>query len=192
MAVNATRIYSEHINDLSLDEDLIEDGRSRLFPRNVQFHRTVKESKDLNALDGPRIIISASGMLTAGRVIHHLHRLLPDPVNLIMLVGYQAAGTRGRAMLNGAKTLKMHGDQVRVRSQFMTVNGLSAHADKDELFRWLSAAESNPPTVFVTHGEPDAAKALAEHIEKETESQVLIPGLGDGFNLEELISRNGQ
>lgn len=188
MAVNATRIYSEHIHDLSLDEDLIEDGRSRLFPRNVQFHRTVKESKDLNALDGPRIIISASGMLTAGRVIHHLHRLLPDPVNLVMLVGYQAAGTRGRAMLNGAKTLKMHGVQVRVRAQFMTINGLSAHADKDELFRWLRSAESAPPTVFVTHGEPDAAQALAERIETEMESQVFIPGLTDGFDLEELIN----
>jgi metallo-beta-lactamase family protein len=188
MAVNATRIYSEHLTDLSLDEDLIEDGRSRLFPRNVQFHRTVKESKDLNELDGPRIIISASGMLTAGRVIHHLQRLLPDALNLVLLVGYQAAGTRGRALLEGAKTLKMHGEQVRVRARFMTVNGLSAHADKDELFRWLSSANSAPPTVFVTHGEPDAAKALAERIEKEIRAQVHIPGLGDGFDLEEIIN----
>jgi metallo-beta-lactamase family protein len=186
MAVDATRIYSQHIHDLSLDDDLVEDGRSRLFPRNVQFHRSVKESKQLNELAGPRIVISASGMLTAGRVIHHLERLLPEPENLIMLVGYQAAGTRGRAMLEGAKTLKMHGRQVRVRAQFMTLNGLSAHADRDELLRWLTSGESVPSTVFVTHGEADSSKALADLIEREVGALPVIPQLGDEFDLDRM------
>jgi metallo-beta-lactamase family protein len=186
MAVDATRIYSAHIHDLSLDEDLTEDGRSRLFPRNVQFHRAVGDSKKLNELEGPRIIVSASGMLTAGRVIHHLKRLLPDPENLILLVGYQAAGTRGRALLEGAKTLKMHGERVRVRSQFVPVNGLSAHADKDELLRWIRSGDSAPSTIFVTHGEPDAAQTLAERIEKEIGTLPFIPQLEDAFDLDRM------
>lgn len=187
MAVDATRIYSQHLNDLSLDEDLIEDGRSRLFPRNVQFHRSVADSKALNELSGPRIIISASGMLTAGRVLHHLGRLLPEPENLVMLVGYQAAGTRGRALLEGAKRLKIHGRQVRVRANFKTVNGLSAHADQGELLRWVGSAESVPPTIFVTHGEPEAAGELSKRLEKEFSSKTIIPHLHDAFELAELI-----
>jgi metallo-beta-lactamase family protein len=186
MAVDATRIYSANIHDLSLDEDLTEDGRSRLFPRNVEFCRSVTDSKNLNRLDGPRIIVSASGMLTAGRVIHHLKRLLPDPGNLILLVGYQAAGTRGRSLLEGAKTLKMHGEQVRVRSQFIPINGLSAHADKDELMRWIESGDSVPSTVFVTHGEPNAALALAERIESEVGALIYIPQLGDVFDLDRM------
>jgi metallo-beta-lactamase family protein len=186
MAVDATRIYSGHLRDLSLDEDLVEDGRSRLFPRNVQFHRSVAESKKLNKLSGPRIIVSASGMLTAGRVLHHLHHLLPDPNNLIMLVGYQAAGTRGRALLEGAKKLKMHGQQVPVRAEFLTLAGLSAHADSDELIRWIRSGKSSPSTVFVTHGEPDASKAFAERVEKEIGALTIIPELEDQFDLGKL------
>jgi metallo-beta-lactamase family protein len=186
MAVDATRIYSANIHDLSLDEDLTEDGRSRLFPRNVEFCRSVADSKNLNELDGPRIIVSASGMLTAGRVIHHLKRLLPDPENLILLVGYQAAGTRGRSLLEGAKTLKMHGKQIRVRSQFIPINGLSAHADKDELLRWIQSGDAAPSTVFVTHGEPHAAQALAERIESEVGALPYIPQLGDVFDLDRM------
>lgn len=186
MAVDATRIYSRHLGDLSLDEDLIEDGRSRLFPRNVQFHRSVAESKKLNQLSGPRIIVSASGMLTAGRVLHHLHHLLPDPNNLIMLVGYQAAGTRGRALLEGAKKLKMHGKQVPVRAEFLPLAGLSAHADSNELIQWIRSGKSTPSTVFVTHGEPDASKAFAERLEKEIDVLPVIPELGDQFDLEKM------
>jgi metallo-beta-lactamase family protein len=186
MAVDATRIYSGHLRDLSLDEDLVEDGRSRLFPRNVQFHRSVAESKKLNKLSGPRIIVSASGMLTAGRVLHHLHHLLPDPNNLIMLVGYQAAGTRGRALLEGAKKLKMHGQQVPVRAEFLTLAGLSAHADSNELIRWINSGEGSPSTVFVTHGEPDASKAFAERVEKEIGALTIIPELEDQFDLGKL------
>ena len=174
MAVDATRIYSRHIKDSSLDDSLNDDGRIRLFPNNVQFHRSVDESIKLNKMPGPRIIISASGMLTAGRVIHHLRRLLPDKQNLILLVGYQAAGTRGRALLEGAKTLKMHGKDVPVRAKFRSAHGLSAHADRDELIRWLRSSKARPKTVFVTHGEPDASKALAQRIEEEIGARCFV------------------
>ncbi|MEE9264755.1 MAG: MBL fold metallo-hydrolase [Vicinamibacteria bacterium] len=183
MAVNATRIYSRHLEDGSLDDELSEDGRSRLFPRNVQFHRTVDESKELSKLPGPRIIISASGMLTAGRVIHHLRRLLPDKQNLVLLVGYQAAGTRGRALLEGATVLRMHGKDVPVRAKFRSAHGLSAHADRDELIRWLRSSQGRPKTVFVTHGEPDASKALARRVEEEIGARCFVPRLQDRFDL---------
>lgn len=186
MAVDATRIYSAHIHDLSLDESLTEDGRSRLFPRDVQFHRSVEDSKKLNELPGPRIILSASGMLTAGRVLHHLERLLPDPKNLILLVGYQAAGTRGRAMLDGARTVRVHGADVPVKARFHSISGLSAHADRNELLRWVRSAPKPPKTIFLTHGEPDAAKALAKLVRKEIGTPVIVPDLYERFDLDDL------
>jgi metallo-beta-lactamase family protein len=189
MAVDATRIYSEHIHDLSLDDSLTDDGRSRLFPRNVQFHRSVEESKKLNRLPGPRIIISASGMLTAGRVLHHLARLLPDPSNLVLLVGYQAAGTRGRAMLDGARTVRVHGADVPVKARFLSISGLSAHADRDELLRWVGTAPKPPGTIFITHGEPKASKALAELLRQKIGSQVIVPELYERFSLERVAAR---
>ncbi len=186
MAVDATRIYSHHLKDDSLDENLSEDGRSRLFPSNVKFHRTVEQSKALNELSGPRIIISASGMLTAGRVLHHLRRLLPEQRNLVLLVGYQAAGTRGRALLEGARALKVHGREVPVRARFQSLQGLSAHADADELLRWLGSLEKPPRRIFVTHGEPEASQALAHRIEDELPARCLVPRLHDDFDLNSL------
>jgi metallo-beta-lactamase family protein len=183
MAVDATRIYSRHITDLSLDESLTEDGRSRLFPENVRFHRSVEDSKRLNELPGPRIIISASGMLTAGRVLHHLKRLVPDERNLVLLVGYQAEGTRGRAMLSGAGTVRVHGEDVPVKAPFIPIAGLSAHADRSELLRWASSSSKPPSKIFVTHGEPESSKALAEALEAKLGSRVFVPKHGERFEL---------
>jgi len=187
MAVNATRIYSKHIGDLSLDDELTDDGRNRLFPHNVQFHRSVEESKDLCTLDGPRIIISASGMLTGGRVLHHLKRLLPDDKNLILMVGYQAAGTRGRKMLEGAQSIRIHGQDIGVRADFHCVSGLSAHADRGELMRWVGSApeDERPRTIFVTHGEPKASAAFATLLQTELGVRTITPELDQSFELAE-------
>jgi metallo-beta-lactamase family protein len=152
----------------------------------VKFHRTVEQSKALNELSGPRIIISASGMLTAGRVLHHLRRLLPEQRNLVLLVGYQAAGTRGRALLEGARALKVHGREVPVRARFQSLQGLSAHADADELLRWLGSLEKPPRRIFVTHGEPEASQALAHRIEDELPARCVVPRLHDDFDLNSL------
>ena len=183
MAVDATEIYSRHLADHNLDAGLVQDGRSRLCPKSVRFHRTVEESKALNDLPGPRIIISASGMLAGGRVLHHLCRRLPDPRNLLVLVGYQAAGTRGRALLEGAKTLRIHGQEVAVKARFLPIHGLSGHADADGLVRWMRSGPSRPATAFVTHGEPPAATALAKRIETEVGARAVIPRLGQTFDL---------
>ncbi len=184
MAVNATELYSKHINDPTLDDEITEDGRSRLFPRQVHFSRSVKESKALNRMSGPRIVISASGMLTAGRVLHHLKRLLPDPRNLVMLVGYQAAGTRGRRMMEGGDTVKVHGEHVPIRAEFIPLGGLSAHADRSELLRWVRTAPKPPRTVFVTHGEEDSQASFAALLDEKVGCKTATPELDETFELD--------
>jgi metallo-beta-lactamase family protein len=175
MAVNVTRTYQRFLHDEGLDSTEVP---GQLFPRNVRFHRSVEESKELNDLAGPRIIISSSGMLTGGRVLHHLRRLLPDSKNLLVLVGYQAAGTRGRALLEGARTIRMHGQNIPVHCRFLAVDGLSAHADADELVRWLHSEKMLPTSVFITHGEPEAAATLAQTI-RQDQVKVHMPELAD-------------
>jgi metallo-beta-lactamase family protein len=136
----------------------------------------------LNHLSGPRIIISSSGMMSGGRVLHHAKRLLPDPRNLLVLAGYQAAGTRGRALLDGATTLRMHGIDVHVRAPFISVEGLSAHADKNELARWLRSGKELPEQVVLVHGEPSASEALSQDV-RSLGIRAIIPQLGDSLTL---------
>jgi metallo-beta-lactamase family protein len=181
MAAEVTAVYARYRGSEYLDPELPRVTRHDGPP--VRFHRTVAESRQLNELPGPRIIISSSGMLTGGRVLHHLRRLAPHPGNLIALVGYQAAGTRGRALEDGAKTVRMHGEDIPVRASVLSINGLSAHADSDELVQWVKSAESRPGRVFVTHGEPEAASALARRLRDELRLRVAVPALGDEFEL---------
>ena len=186
MAVDATQIYAQHLKDESLDAADDVDGFGKLVPRSIQFHRSVEDSKRLNQLPGPRIIISASGMLTAGRVLHHLKRLLPDERNVILLVGFQAAGTRGRAMMDGARTVRVHGEDVPVRARFVPIGGLSAHADRGELLRFLRSQPKPPRTVFVTHAEQKASRAFAQTLKDELHVRVLEPLLGERFEIDAL------
>ncbi|MGD9546823.1 MAG: MBL fold metallo-hydrolase RNA specificity domain-containing protein [Candidatus Krumholzibacteriia bacterium] len=183
MAIDATLIYSRHLYDDNLDEGVTADDRSRLFPRNVKLHRTVHESKQLNTLKGPRVIIAASGMMTGGRILHHLIRRLPDHHNLILLSGYQAQGTRGRSLQDGADHLRMHGQNVPVHAKVATIDGLSSHADMNELMRWVSTAPQPPKRVFVVHGEEEQSSHLAGLIRTATGAEVTVPGLKDSFAL---------
>ncbi len=183
MAIDATAIYSRHLYDCNLDQEITLDGRNRLFPFQVNLHRTVHESKELNNMDGPRVIVAASGMMTGGRILHHLVRRLPDHNNLLLLTGYQSVGTRGRALQDGADTLRIHGQNVEVGAQVATIQGLSSHADADELIRWIGTAERKPGKVFVVHGEEDSAMALGARIKKEFGAQVTIPNLKDSFEI---------
>jgi metallo-beta-lactamase family protein len=180
MAVDVTEIYSRYLGGGELDPP---DVAGKLFPLNVQFHRSVAESKQLNQLTGPRIIISSSGMLTGGRVMHHLARVLPDSKNLLLLVGYQAEGTRGRALLNGAHSLRIHGQNIPVGCQFLAIDGLSAHADSNELIRWYRSGKAVPQNVFLTHGEPQAAVALGQRIRTYGPHPV-APQLGQEFTFD--------
>ncbi|NUT36638.1 MAG: MBL fold metallo-hydrolase [Hamadaea sp.] len=137
--------------------------------------RTVEESKVLNTLALPSIVISSAGMLTGGRVVHHLAGLGPEPRNLILLAGFQVAGTRGRALLDGAHTLKAHGRYIRVRADVIGLDEFSCHADADALVAWLARAPRPPQTCFVVHGEPQAAQTLAERVDRELGWCTVVP-----------------
>ena len=137
--------------------------------------RQVEESMAINARRGPAIIISASGMATGGRVLHHLANRLPDERNTVILVGFQAEGTRGRSLLDGARAVKMLGRYVAVRAEIVNVPAFSVHADQDELLGWLRSAPRAPDTAFVIHGEPSAAAALHTAIEKDLGWTAAVP-----------------
>ena len=181
MAVEASRIYLRHADELDrLDGETID--AEYLQAMGVTAHRTRDDSKRLNDMGGPRVIVSSSGMLTGGRVLHHLAQRLPDPRNTILFVGYQAAGTRGRALSEGAPYIRLHGMEVEARAEVVVMHGLSGHADAPELLRWTSALQT-PRDVFVTHGEPDAAAALAEILRRDKGWNTRVPALHESFEL---------
>ena len=129
----------------------------------------------INAVTGPVLIISASGMATGGRVLHQLRARLANPKTTVLLAGYQAIGTRGRLLQDGATALRIYGDEVAVRAHVEMMHGLSAHADSDGLMRWLRTASRAPKRVFVVHGDPKPASALAGRIRRELGWDVVVP-----------------
>jgi metallo-beta-lactamase family protein len=170
MAVDASKIFCEHRDSHRLSED-----ECHAACNVARYVTSVEESKDLDRRKGPMIIISASGMATGGRVLHHLKAFAPDAANTVLLTGYQAGGTRGAAMLAGAPTLKIHGQQVPVRAQIRQLDMLSAHADWFETLEWLRHFERAPRETFITHGEPDAADALRQRIQEQLGWPVAVP-----------------
>jgi len=136
--------------------------------------RTPEQSKAINNEKGPLIIISASGMATGGRVLHHLRQRLPDPNATVLLVGYQAEGTRGRLLQDGAKELKLLGEVIAVRAQVKLLDGFSAHADQGEILRWLKTFQKPPRMTYIVHGEPAGATALAQIIREQLKWPVEI------------------
>ena len=153
----------------------MDDQMCPLHCPETQFVETVEESKQLNKASGQMVIISASGMCNGGRIVHHLKQRLPDPKNTVLFVGYQAQGTRGRALVEGKREIKIHGNTVPVHAQIASIDGLSAHGDYDELLRWLSNFQGVPQQVFIVHGEPQASKALQKHIQERLGWQTHLP-----------------
>ena len=131
----------------------------------------------------PAVIVSASGMTSGGRVLHHLKSFAPDARNSILFAGYQAAGTRGASMVGGAQTVKMHGERVPIRAELALIESLSAHADGEELLNWIGALPSSPKRVFVTRGEPVAADCLRQAIEERHHWPCMVPEYRDSFVL---------
>jgi metallo-beta-lactamase family protein len=162
MAVDATGIYAAHAQEHRLTPD-----QWRAMGHAVHVVGDVQESKRLNTREGPMIIISASGMATGGRVVHHLKVFAPDPKNTILFVGYQVPGTRGAALAAGARAVKIHGAYVPVNAEVVALNNISAHADADEILAWLKTFARPPRRAYITHGEPEAADALRLRIEEE-------------------------
>jgi metallo-beta-lactamase family protein len=169
MALSATDLYLKYKEDHDLEYSR-EDSDGKGDPLNVhQFHltRSVEESKAINNVKTPCIIISASGMVSGGRVLHHLAQRLPDARNAVILGGFQAQGTRGRALEEGAKTLSLFGQQVPVAAEIIEMGQFSAHAGKSELLRWLTGLPAPPGQTYLTHGEPEAAQALQLAIQEK-------------------------
>ncbi|MFC5730863.1 MULTISPECIES: MBL fold metallo-hydrolase RNA specificity domain-containing protein [Nocardioides] len=146
--------------------------------------RDATASRRLNAPDSPCIIVSASGMATGGRVVHHLAHQLPDERNCVVLTGYQAPGTRGRQLLDGARHVKLHGRYTPVRAEVVDIPDFSVHADADELVAWVASAQALPRMVYVVHGEPDASESLARRIEDELGICAVAPRLGERVRLD--------
>ena len=141
----------------------------------VQFVNGVEESQHLNTLHAPMIVISASGMATGGRVLHHLKAFAPDARNTILFAGFQAGGTRGATMVGGAKLVKIHGEYVPINAEVICLDTLSAQADYQEILEWLRNFKKPPRRTFITHGEPIAADALRHRIEEELGWPCTVP-----------------
>jgi metallo-beta-lactamase family protein len=165
MALSATDLYLKYKDDHDLQFGRDEQGGGD--PLSVkEFHltRTAQDSKAINEVKTPCIIVSASGMVSGGRVLHHLAQRLPDARNAVILAGFQAEGTRGRALQEGAKSLNLFGQMVPVLAEIVTMGQLSAHAGRSELLRWLTGLQAPPKQLYLTHGEPEAAQALQQGI----------------------------
>ncbi len=182
MALKALDIYRQAL--ASGRRDIREGASALLDVAGLREARTADESKALNEPGSPCIIISASGMATGGRVVHHLKYLLPQKRNSVVLVGYQAVGTRGRDLAEGAAAIKMHGRYVPVRAEVMQVDGYSVHADADELLAWASAMVDPPTTTYVVHGELDASQALARRIRAELGWNAVVPRDGETVRID--------
>ncbi len=176
MALGALRIYRDAV--ARGEKDVRPDLAGTDAPFDPGDLREVHDAVDSMAINDPGfpcIIVSASGMATGGRVVHHLKHLLPDPRNMVVLVGFQAAGTRGRSLRDGATQLKMHGRYVPVRAEVVSVEGFSVHADSDELVGWLGSEPDPPDVVYVVHGEPEASEAMATRVRDELGWMAVVP-----------------
>lgn len=159
MATDATELLCQHRSDHRLPERVCREVCA-----TATYVRDVEESKRLSGSRMPKVIISASGMMSGGRILHHVKAFGPDPRSSILLAGYQAAGTRGRSLSEGARELKIHGELVDIRAEVAEIPALSAHADANEIMRWLSGFDRPTIKTFIVHGEPEAAQALQQRI----------------------------
>ena len=183
MATNATELYSrlggEHL--LSREECMKMCGAA-------QFVNSTEQSKALDQRHGPMIILSASGMATGGRVVHHLKAFAGEPRNLILFAGFQASGTRGAALVTGTPSIRIHGEEVPVRAEVGQLTASSAHADADELLAWMRQLTVPPRQTFVTHGEAHASDVLRYRIQRELGWNVTVPEHRDVFDLDDVVA----
>ncbi|HEY9899893.1 MAG TPA: MBL fold metallo-hydrolase [Pantanalinema sp.] len=185
MAVDATQITLAHAEEFDREaRERLRGNGEALMPRRIRFARSSDQSRALNALEGPGIILSASGMCTGGRIKHHLARRLPEERNTVCFVGFQAAQTKGRQLVDGAQVVRIHGQEVPVRARIERVDGFSAHADQRQLLAWLGGFERAPRRAFVVHGEPEASQALCERIREDLGWKIHVPAWGEAVVLQ--------
>jgi metallo-beta-lactamase family protein len=178
MAIDATGLMQTHRADHRLTQEQC-DGACHI----ATYVRDVEDSKALTASPVPKVILAGSGMATSGRVLHHLEKYAPDPRSTIVLSGFQAAGTRGRSLAEGAKEVKMHGRWIPINAEVRSLGMLSAHADAGEILQWMSSFQQKPRRVFIVHGEPHASDALRVRITDKLGLDCVIPQMGERFEL---------
>ncbi|GJQ58601.1 MAG: MBL fold metallo-hydrolase [Candidatus Scalindua sp. AMX11] len=185
MAIRVTDVFRNHTDLFDAEAvELLHSGTHPCDFPGLHLCRTVDESKAINYIRGSVVIIAGSGMCNGGRIKHHLINNIVRPECTILFVGYQASGTLGRQIVDGTETVRIHGRQFPVRAKVVKVDGFSAHADKDELFQWISAFKDNPPRkVFITHGEEEASKAFAEVVEQDLGFNTERPSCGERYVL---------
>ena len=188
MAIAATELYVKHAQSHRISIDEIEGEGSFLHLRkNLILVRDQEQSVALNEIDSKAIILSASGMMTGGRILHHLYHRLGDPRNTILITGFQAEGTRGRRLLEGEETIRIFGEDVHVRAKIEMIEGLSAHADQNELLDWLGSFHDSPKRTFIVHGEHESAMTFKRLIKDRLGWNTIVPGYREGFHLFEGI-----
>lgn len=182
MAVSGMSIYRYYASEHDLSEGLAIRDDFEFDFAEVHLTKSVGESREINSVRGPAVIISSSGMMTGGRILHHLKQRLPDARNTIVLGGFMAAGTRGRALQEGARSLRVFGRDVPVRAAVVEISALSGHADRGELLRWLEPLPA-PKTTFITHGELASATAFAELLHQKRGWNAVVPKMGQRVEL---------
>lgn len=184
MATDATAIYGRNHDDHDLDmEQLENEDLNPLRPKDLIFTRKAAESKKINALRGPALVIASSGMASGGRVVHHLHQRLADDRNTVLFVGYQAMGTLGRELVDGAGEVEIMGDRIPVRAEIRKIDSLSAHADSNEMMNWLGQFKVAPKMTYLVHGEPRAMQTFSDRITKELGWKTHMPELFETVEL---------
>ena len=184
LAISATEVFQKNTELFEEEiQEKIKRGDNPLEFKGLQFTRTADESKALNEDSRPAIIISASGMCEVGRIKHHLKHNLWNPRNTILFVGYQAPGTLGRSIVDGAKKVKIFGEEIAVNARVEYIEGYSGHADQTWLLNFIYSFNNKPSHIFLVHGEPEGQEVLKEKIEENTECKVIIPEFADTYDL---------
>lgn len=180
MAIDMTELYQRHRAEHRLS---VEDCRG--MAQVATMVRSVEQSRELNKQRAPAIIVSASGMATGGRVLHHLKSLAPDARNCVVFAGFQAGGTRGARMVAGEESIRIHGEEIAIKAEVVSLPGMSAHADAEQIVQWLSTLKQAPKGVYLNHGEPAAADALRQRIEQKLGWAVTVPLLNQSIALDQ-------
>ena len=183
MAVDAMAVFRKHGGEHDFSEAKMQGVAESLASPFVHLAKTPEESKAINAHQGAGIVIASSGMMNGGRILHHLARRLPDPKTTVLVAGYQAKGTRGRTLVDGAEFLRIHGRDIPVRAVVQRVDALSGHADRHEIDRWLGSLPA-PRRTFLVHGEPPAANGMAEFLKARRGWDVHVPSIGEAVDLD--------
>ncbi len=185
MAINATEVFESRISDMNIESRVARLNGVEIFkPKNLHICKSRTASKEINNIKSKAIIIASSGMVTGGRILHHMVQRLPDEKNTVLFIGYQAQGTRGRTISEGSEFVKIHGRQIPIAAKIESLSGFSGHADYNEILAWMMAFNKPPEKTFIVHGEPKSSQALADKIGERLGWDVTIPEFGQSFEID--------